>query len=252
MTGCVFCGASPTSREHILPSWLREGPGKVNSVPYQKTVIVDPDDTILRAARHKFGEMVVKCVCEPCNNGWMQEMAGNVKEFLLALIIGGDIGVRLDRKMQSDLAAWSFKTILMCSFLNPKEYHGVIPAADFRFLYRHRRLSTRRMIARTFHMPIPSYDTSEIVAIESSVRKTVSPRGISGFLRIGHFGIQVCSVRLPGDRRLDPFAEFPNATPLWPPTEMWEWPPEEKCTEQEIRGVQFGGIHSPLSTSKRQ
>ncbi|MFD7978685.1 hypothetical protein [Streptomyces sp. NPDC059071] len=253
MTGCVFCGAPANSREHVIPQWLSKGPREDIPGIYQKSVVVDLDGTILRDVRHRFGDMTVKCVCTTCNNGWMNDLEEGVRPFLLPLILGTDkFVVILDRQMQSDLAAWAMKTIMMFSFTNPKEYHGVIPAADFTYLYRYRRLSTRRMIARTFHMPVRAYGTDEEVLFEWHLRKSVNPRGIVGFLRLGHFGIQVCSIRLSGDKRLNKFKEFPNALPLWPPTERWVWPPEEKCEEGHIDALIYGGHARSFGTSKKR
>lgn len=253
MTACVFCGAPGNSVEHVIPKWLSKGPREGIPGIYQKSILVDLDGTIRRDVRYRFGELTVKCVCRDCNSNWMNDLEEGVQPFLVPLILGTDeFVVILDRQMQSDLAAWAMKTIMMFSFTNPKEHHGVIPAADFAYLYRYRRLSTRRMIARAFHMPVRAYGTDEEVLFEWHLRKSVKPKGIVGFLRLGHFGIQVCSMRLPGDRRLDKFEESPNAMPFWPPAERWVWPPEEKCDEGMMDAVIHSGHARPFSTSKKQ
>src|SRR3954469_15213479 len=68
------------------------------------------------------------------------------------------------------------------------------------------------MTARAFPLPVPGHGTAGEVLFEAKVGKSVNPRGFIGFLRLGHFGVQVYSMRLPGDTRLCEFAEFPTSS----------------------------------------
>lgn len=252
MTGCVFCGAPANSKEHVIPQWLSKGPREDIPGIYQKSV-VDLDGTILRDVRHRFGDITVKCVCTTCNNGWMNDLEEGVRPFLLPLILGTDeFVVILDRKMQSDLAAWAMKTIMMFSFTNLKEYHGVIPAV---------RLHLSLPLSAPFHSPhdrprLPHAGSRSRDGRGSPVRvastQVGQPQRHRRVPTPGNFGIQVCSMRLPGDKQLNKFKEFPNTLPLWPPTERWVWPPEEKCEEGHIDALIYGGHTSPFGTSKKR
>lgn len=57
--------------EHVIPKWLSKGPREGIPGIYQKSVVVDLGGTILRDVRHRFGELIAKCVCRDCNSDWI-------------------------------------------------------------------------------------------------------------------------------------------------------------------------------------
>ena len=253
MAGCVFCGAPANSVEHVIPKWISKSARDAVPGINQTSVILDADGTPLRTVGQKFGDVTVKCVCTTCNTGWMSKLETSVKPVLLPLVLGTDeFVVVLDEQQQADLAAWVMKTVMMFSFTLPNEFHSTIPAADYAHLYRYRRLSTRRMTARAFHLLVPGHGTAGEVLFEAKVGKSVNPRGFIGFLRLGHFGVQVYSMRLPGDTRLCEFAEFPNVKPLWPPVARWVWPPEQACDEAMLKALTEDGTAFPVGTRKKR
>jgi hypothetical protein len=52
-----------------------------------------------------------KCVCGPCNNGWMSAVESDAKPVLAALI--GDFALQLDAEQQRQLAAWAIKSTMV-------------------------------------------------------------------------------------------------------------------------------------------
>lgn len=253
MAGCVFCGGPANSVEHVIPRWINKSVLEGNPGISQTQVILDADGSPIRTVPQAFGETVVGCVCTTCNNGWMNDLETSVSPFLPPLVLGtGQFVVVLDEQQQADLAAWVLKTVMMFSQTLPNEHHSTIPVADYAHLYRYRRMSTRRMTARAFHLPVPGYGTDGEILFEGHVRKSVHPRGFIGFLRLGHFGVQVYSMRLPGDTRLSAFAEFSNIKPLWPPTARWVWPPEQACDEAMLKVLTEGTTAFPIGTRKKR
>ncbi|MFK4694207.1 hypothetical protein [Streptomyces pristinaespiralis] len=253
MSGCVFCGAPANSREHVIPQWISRSVLEANPGIDQNTVVLAGDGQAVRDFTHRFGESAVKIVCATCNNGWMNGLEEAVRAFLIPLILsdGGTVVV-LDRQQQADLAAWVMKTLMMFSYQLPKEDHQAIPPADYTHLYRNRRLSTRRMTARTFHLPVTAWGTAHQVLFEANVGKLTHPRGFVGFLRLGHFGVQICSVQLPADQQLCEFAEFSNVKPLWPPADRFVWPPPQPCDETHLATLTGQSDASPIAIGTRK
>src|SRR5215208_203477 len=88
MRSCIFCGSSPTTKEHVLPAWL-------------SSVLPGEGDFGLERSHERFdGEitgghwqasalnLTVRCACAACNHGWMSELEGHAKPLLVPMIQG--------------------------------------------------------------------------------------------------------------------------------------------------------------------
>jgi hypothetical protein len=102
---CIFCGKTPTTREHIFPQWI------------SRLLVRDPrgfptDNRMIRrsgAGEHTWRtcnpiDFVAKCVCADCNGGWMSDIEQSAQPVLTSMILGQQIG--LDLKTRDLLAAW--------------------------------------------------------------------------------------------------------------------------------------------------
>lgn len=103
---CIFCGATPTSREHIVPDWAYE-------VVAQDPRGIAPDSQharyndagvrqIWRSAKPV--DIVAACVCKKCNHGWMSDIEVGAKEALSRMIRGEEL--TLDLGTQDSIAGW--------------------------------------------------------------------------------------------------------------------------------------------------
>lgn len=105
---CVFCGARPTTREHVYPKWLRtvlSEPGEVRTI----TQIAEGD---VRTRRTEIAfDVTVRAVCAGCNSGWMSRLELLLQPTLTPLLKGH--AAALDQSQQQSVASWVFKTLLM-------------------------------------------------------------------------------------------------------------------------------------------
>ncbi|WP_421996975.1 hypothetical protein [Reyranella sp.] len=105
---CIFCGATPTTDEHIFSRWthkymLPAKPGKAKSY-----VAVKHIDRVVGANFKLPGpirDWQIRCVCGPCNNGWMSQLDTAVEPLMMPLILGQQ--TRLFEKQCEQIAAWA-------------------------------------------------------------------------------------------------------------------------------------------------
>ncbi|CAI0722405.1 hypothetical protein [Serratia quinivorans] len=135
---CVFCGGDGLSAEHVLPKWMKkEIPSPTG--PNYRSYYLKNDEVIKRnflmKGQSAFDQTVSK-VCIKCNNGWMSNLEGKVRNNLLSLIIGEPTPM-----MESDfpaLSLWAVKTAIVRALVDagdnivPKSHYdsvmnGIIP-----------------------------------------------------------------------------------------------------------------------------
>jgi hypothetical protein len=115
-TSCVFCGATPTNSEDVIPRWLVRF---LRLVPpatrrFGRT-FADRTDLGGAGAQSVAGIGVgkVRAVCEDaCNNGWMKRLEDQAKPILQDLLLKEDPRT-LDLESQEILATWATKTATM-------------------------------------------------------------------------------------------------------------------------------------------
>lgn len=133
---CAFCGASPTTSEHIFPRWLER--------------YLPPDRRQQReVARYGDGgfdirhpvvglDFRVNAVCATCNNGWLSELEQNSIPVLDPLIRSLDLSL-LSPREQRQIAMWGVKTAMMTDLTQAQPIltygmrsrlrtHGAIPS----------------------------------------------------------------------------------------------------------------------------
>ncbi|MFD5878460.1 hypothetical protein [Streptomyces yangpuensis] len=265
MAACIFCGNRANSREDVIPQWLVKAAlgGEIAGMdpePGADAIHITPtaDGESTREVRDRFGNIYMK-ICSGCNNGWMASLEGRVRPFLPQLIgayPGGymvDQVLRLDAQARSDLATWAMKTLMTFLHTAPGVKYRGIPAADFAHLYEHHRLSTRRTTVLAFQVPPTVLDrtTGKEVFVETDIAPVVKPyKGFVGWLRVGHFAVQINSMRVPAGMRLNPFAESRRALPLWPLTGQFVWPPAEAVSPAVFDDLRRGPFHIKTSLKK--
>ncbi len=105
---CVFCDASPTTEEHVFSAWthkymLPRQPGRA-----QSRVAIEHIDRVVGTNFKLPGairDWQVKCVCGPCNNGWMSGLDKKAEPLMKPLILGQQ--TRLFEKDCETIATWS-------------------------------------------------------------------------------------------------------------------------------------------------
>jgi hypothetical protein len=116
---CVFCGGSPTTKEHLWPDWLRREAGIKQPFEYHIEREADGVETFDKAFRTPPFNQVVKAVCAKCNGGWMSGIEAKAKPILQDLIHAK--GRTLDPGDQHKLAAWAFLKACVFDETHPNE-----------------------------------------------------------------------------------------------------------------------------------
>jgi hypothetical protein len=114
---CMFCGErNKPSREDVLPRWAARAvsgnaTGKLQVWRKAGSVAAD----FRTVAKRNIGEatfgFLTYGACEPCNNGWMNEIEKAARKVIEPMIRGHR--TTLDSEAQSLIARWMLKTTLM-------------------------------------------------------------------------------------------------------------------------------------------
>ncbi len=113
---CIFCGASPVHKEHVLAKWIRK------VTPYSKGPVnwsFTNDPLTRRHRKHRLFTEQARVVCQDeCNGGWMSRIEDAAKPVLTPMIQGRD--TVLTPADQDVLGRWAAKTALISCYLQPQ------------------------------------------------------------------------------------------------------------------------------------
>ena len=113
--GCIFCGGSPTTKEHIFPKWasevLKEDPRGLH-LPFGLSLVRDGVERTWEGAKEI--NYTANCVCRNCNEGWMNEVEERARAFVAQMIRGDRVW--LSRPAQKKVAAWCALRSIMARY----------------------------------------------------------------------------------------------------------------------------------------
>jgi hypothetical protein len=257
---CIYCGDSPTTREHIWADWLAKFIPKtlVNYTASQS--LLNPDRTIEKKEKLWGGDprsRQLQIVCRPCNNHWMSDLQTAAKPVLIPLITGKAINLTPPR--QESLAAWCAMTTMCAEYFYPKT--ASVSVTDRRWFFK------THAAPNTFRIWIGDFD-----------RKEWKPHWGHLSLRISlteHEGMQGWAIHPDGTPRPNtqttmfvvgrlyiivyscPFPEILNSqaiaqrvdsrlSQIWPPRHsLLIWPPTDTLTDRDadqLAGAIFGRL----------
>ncbi|MDR3572204.1 MAG: hypothetical protein P4L81_08560, partial [Candidatus Pacebacteria bacterium] len=237
---CIFCGAQPTTKEHVFSRWTHKymaprQPGKARlSIEDQ---FVDKSETRLVKMSGQLRDWQVKCVCggtaRTCNNGWMKSIEDRTKPIMADLIQGSER--RITPSEQSIIATWAILKTMVSEYAGT--YKGHIHYKQREYMKRHALAPTRG-----WAVWIGYYDRSNWVVEFVSrpmllVPKSVAERSndyISGYFNsnvttqiIGKLFIHVIHFPMPSFIKWWRF-RFPHRGAIfriWPPAQVSiKWP----------------------------
>jgi hypothetical protein len=118
---CIFCGVSPTTREHVFARWThkymparKSGRAKSHIAIQHVDRVVGRDFNLPGAIR----DWQVKCVCASCNNGWMSGLETAAEPIMQPLLLSQQ--TRLFEKDCETIATWA---ILKSTVVHNKWVH---------------------------------------------------------------------------------------------------------------------------------
>lgn len=214
--GCIFCGGTPLSREHLWPDWLRRQVAIHESFDHrleQETDGVETRD--IKFSTPPFNQ-VVRAVCSPCNGGWMSGIEASTKPMLRDLAYGRSRV--LDADDQRALATWGFLKACLFDELHPQE--RVVPSEHRRrfFTYRQPPLTGVAIWLGTYEaLEVGHYAYQGLKVERDGHRQPDRPNLYAVTITVGTLIIQVAGSLLP-DLGFDDVvypAEL-NVTKIWP------------------------------------
>lgn len=132
---CIFCGGAPVTNEHVYSrEWIKRiFPGRHDQV---LAYLPSGQQPVWHQFTAHGPEVVARCVCRDCNNGWMNDLD------LLAQPVLEPLVSSLERRLlsledQRVLATWATKIAMVLDYA-PKPLGIVKPAA-------HKRLYDERL-----------------------------------------------------------------------------------------------------------
>jgi hypothetical protein len=113
--GCIFCGAKPTTQEHIISRWcyeiMCEDP---RGIPAQGKHVRWNSAGVMQSWESAKPEFIANCVCGGCNCGWMNDIEQAARPALSAMI--RDEPITLDRLTQNTVATWLGLKAIVCQY----------------------------------------------------------------------------------------------------------------------------------------
>jgi hypothetical protein len=240
---CVFCGATPTTKEHIFPFWLREAVGGGGPTTHLRIDGRGRGPALGEALTYDHSwtaedaDVAVRVVCASCNNEWMNDLDHEVEPLIVPLIRNHDPSISDEQRTL--LARWVTKIGLLLEHTRPvsdlTRRRAFVPL-DAHREFRRTQLpppETRIWMFRvhppfigtawrTAPVPVAAYDSDAARAIRA-------PNGSLTTFAIGMLGFQLMYAPLTpqyhdlAERRTklgEPFTRV-----LWPPTAPLDWPP---------------------------
>lgn len=149
---CIFCGNSPTTREHVFPQWV------------VSELMKDPKGLPRWSSfKHENGEhqwttnkpldITVKTVCKRCNETWMSDIESSAKIYLAPMIAGTK--TPLDKDAMTIISKWMTLRALVAVSDAPKN-----EGADqlFHLFYEYKKPMPRwHVFTSTYEGTIPAH-----------------------------------------------------------------------------------------------
>lgn len=195
--GCIFCGRTPRTREHLWPDWLQRD--LEIREPFAVRIEQEHDGVETRDIRFEAPpfDQKVRAVCAQCNNGWMSGMEAAAKPVLWPLIHAE--GRRLDATEQRVLARWAL--LKACVFDELHRGEGVVLPAHRGYLYEHKEPPPRGFwvsLATYEAVELRHYAHQGLRLTRGGVSAPPGPNVYFVTITAGALVVQVTGSRLPG------------------------------------------------------
>ena len=114
MRMCMFCDNNPSTKEDAWPLWL------MRRFPMASTgrMFAERSGNPLNDWPVTKPRVVVKWLCDSCNNGWMSQLENEVKPVIESLL--DEKISELDGTVQETLGVWAVKTAMVLEALHPE------------------------------------------------------------------------------------------------------------------------------------
>lgn len=167
---CIFCHreGKRLTREHVYPDWL-------SKLFDPKIVGINEvsGDSVNRVWQGAVFQHKLKLVCAECNNGWMSDIEGSVKDLLISLAFTHD-GHTLSQESQRKLSLWVQKTVLVINKSLGTGSGFDIPFGFYEQLYATKQpINTilvttgwRMLTSGAINQPVASFEIKQVSTLE--------------------------------------------------------------------------------------
>ena len=238
---CVFCGGTPVTSEHVWPGWIAKYLPREKAEHYRLVESAEGRDLQSRGFRYPF-TTEAKCICKPCNEGWMHELEMNCRVRALAHDPGKP--QRLHEWRQAIAATWALKTAMMIEHSDSPDTR-TIPLAIypmFRWFLRPTTMTQVWMVHYVGENPHPfghALLRAQVVEPEGPVEPDdaepyvlVVGAGQIAFWILGHL-VQGAGLYRPRSEVTGRIVQ------IWPVTSEATWPPPESVGDGGLNGLVF-------------
>jgi hypothetical protein len=232
---CIFCGSTPTTREHIWADWAR---GLLpESSGYQQWVFKGRRGSKVLSREKMYNRqgavrtLTVKRLCEPCNSLWRGKEEERLKPLLTDLFNGAQIA--LTQRNQEELTEYLTAKILTIDWLDGDPITNLGTSADF----YESRLAPPGFTLHIFNCYEGRWRAQfrafacELKVDESGDSK-VGPPNTKAFA-VGFGNLFVFAIIAMGEFHPEPDFDAAHAIQLWPnPKRAALWPPRIPLTSE--------------------
>ncbi len=126
--GCIFCGGSGLTKEHIWPKWIRRNVPRSGITLNKHTITTGYKDgfpIVSPGMQRRPGDLLDqtrRCVCKKCNNGWMSRIEGEAHELLSLFVANHMFWPFESSENRTTVARWAI--------LRSKILEDLYPAKD--------------------------------------------------------------------------------------------------------------------------
>jgi hypothetical protein len=231
--GCVFCGGKPLTGEHVIPEWI--GPYLEHPAGHgmhRRINVIDGRFETTSQWQNAPATVEVKCVCQPCNGGWMSNLENEVRPFMVSILKGHQR--EFFAGGLTALSTWAVKTTLIAA----AQVKPDIPGSFYEAFYMARVPSRGMKIwLGAVDNPYSIYiDHRPLrVAVDATSKPPDALNGYVTTLGVGHLALYVFAREGDEPPVQDFIGEFRHTlTRIWPVSGPVKWPPTKALTSKGL------------------
>ncbi len=216
MRHCFFCTSHANSLEDAWPRWITNQ----YKSSWPSEVRAERGGVALKPWSVHQPELVVRCVCQRCNNGWMSQLEVQTQQFLQPLLNGESC--ELEVAGQTTIALWSLKTAMVLEALDQVHKRVYIQTE------RERLRSVAAIPWRTSVWIAASVEPSWFMSSKNRHLGADDAQSISGVsitMAFAHAVLQVLTIRVPEDIGPNTRVTTDVRRGPWDRTTVQIWPP---------------------------
>ena len=179
---CLFCDNEANSKEHLWSDWILQRLGtQPTRIKMGKAAAKVMDHSVVE----------VRCVCVPCNGGWMSTLEAENIPIIGCLM--QDIATPLDAAQQTSLALWAVEKAMVLDAVNAKNRGHFFTRDECEALRLHRKIPDKTVVQIGAYVRKGYSADGTIVWLDFPNAPKAAKASVSTFV-IGHLVIQVVTV----------------------------------------------------------